>query len=117
MRDPAGARKRRVGVETADTVLEAPHHRHVDAVRVAGVEPPDGPAQGAGVERAQRGGPVHAGRQVEQVVVDVALAAEQGLHGRVAIEGLPFVVAGQALAQAPVMHAPMAVQKVEVTFG
>ena len=84
---------------------------------VAPVEPPDRPPVGRRVERPQRDRPVGAGRQLEDVVVDVAGAVEDRPGRRRALELLPLVVAGEALLQAAVVDPPRAHVEVEVVDG
>src|SRR3982751_4127181 len=65
-----------VGEEGTDPVDEAPDHRSIDQMRRAPVEPPDGPRSLLRIERPHGDGAVLAARFAQQVVFDVAQAAE-----------------------------------------
>ena len=88
------------GEERPDPVLESADDRRIETAGVAAVEPPDRPLVGGRVERAQRDRPVGAGRQLEDVVVDVAGAVEERPRAGRALEFVPLVAAREALAAA-----------------
>jgi hypothetical protein len=104
-----------VGVERADAVAKAPAHRRIERPeRRPGVEVPDRPLARRGIERAQRHAADGVAVEGEDVVVDVAVAAEQRLGDRGAVELDPFAAAGEPLLQAPVPDLPAAEEEVEV---
>ncbi len=85
-RPVAGRIHRREG---ADAVHEASDDRHIQRMGIAVVEPPDGPGLQGAIKRPDGDGAVGAGRDVKDVVLDVARAAEDPAHGAGAGEGFP----------------------------
>src|SRR4029077_3142874 len=86
----------------------------VETARVATVEPPDRPAVGPGFVGPQRDRTVRAVRHLEDVVVDVAGAVEEGPGARGALERFPVIAAREALLEAAVAHPPGPHVEVEV---
>ena len=76
--------------------------------------PPNGPLLLVWIERAQRGGTIGAGGQIDRIVVDVAEASEDLPYRGRTLEVEPFVVGGKSLLEASMHHAPTAYEEVKV---
>src|SRR5688572_17275359 len=99
--------------EGADAVLEAAPHRLIDR-GIALIEPPDQPLSRLGVERADGDGAIGSGGQLNDIVVDVALAAERRPVDAGAGEFLPLGAAGKARFQPAMPDVPASDQEVPV---
>jgi hypothetical protein len=83
-------------------------------MRVPPIDPPDRPLPRVGVETAYRCSPIPAGRQVEDVVIDIDLPIKQGPHPARPIKDLPVGTSKKSLLQSPMADFPPADQKVEI---
>src|SRR5581483_7574109 len=103
-----------LAVENPDAAIEAADHGRIKRVRFSRIEPPDGPAPRCGIERAERRSAIGAIGQFDQIVVDIAVAAEDFSHSAGAAERLPHVRANQTILEPAVRHAPVADQEIEI---
>ena len=102
-----------VGIEAADAVFEAADDGMSSACGAV-VQPPDCPAGAYRIPGAECDRAVAARGQVNEIVLDIAVAAEDRALLAGAVEFLPVVAAGEAGLEAAVPDAPAALLEIEM---
>ena len=99
--------------EQADAILKPPPKRRIEP-RGASIDPMDRPCLRRRIEQAERARLVAAFGQVDDILVEIAEAAEDRLDRDGAAEPVPILATGEPLSQAAMLDPPSAVKKIEV---
>ncbi|HEY1139002.1 MAG TPA: hypothetical protein VGE88_02195 [Lysobacter sp.] len=103
-----------VADERSDAIAEMAPHRRGDGGRFSAIEPPARPFTARIIERTQSDAAHGAGRELHDVVADIALAAQHRPVDQRSAELVPLIAADQAFAKASMLHLPAADEEIEI---
>ncbi|MCY0154327.1 hypothetical protein OEG86_21180 [Hoeflea alexandrii] len=83
-------------------------------VRIALVKPPDRPKPGGLVIGPQSHGAIGAAREFDEVVLEIAIAAQHRARRTGAVELVPHIAARKAHGQTAVANEPVAKHEIEI---